>query len=71
MPTEEFWDNFGKALIAFAIISPIAYCTTQAEGPTSRNALVKACIEQRGVWTAPDSWTGAYYCKFPEERAGK
>lgn len=48
----------GVALVALAIISPLAYCTYQ-EG-ANRNLVKIACIEAKGTW----SWGE---CAFPEE----
>ena len=71
MPTKDFWDGLGMALVISAILGPLSYCTVKGNqsGQTNDYDLIKACIEQRGVWTSPESWTGHPYCKFPEKQA--
>jgi len=66
-PTKDFWEGVALALIIFAFMGPLAYCTVQGGSPTRVNDLIKVCIEQRGTWTEPESWTGSPHCKFPEK----
>jgi len=59
----------GVALIVFAVVAPLSYCTVQRDGPTSVNDLHLACINAKGEWKA-DGW-GPYVCHFPKATGGE
>jgi hypothetical protein len=48
----------GYALVAAAIVAPIAYCEVQRKDP------FQTCIEMKGEWKA-EGW-GPYTCHFPK-----
>ena len=51
-----FFDPARIALLMFAILAPLAYCSAQNE--QSAASLERACIEARGEWMG--------FCKFPK-----
>lgn len=54
--------QIGIALIAFAVISPMAYCQARTEEAKSNEKI--ACIQARGLWR--NGWGG--YCDLGVEK---
>lgn len=55
----------GVALVIFAIVAPLSYCTVQRGGPTSANDLMLECIKAKGEWKS-ESTFAPYTCVFPK-----
>lgn len=67
MDWDEFPNYLGQALVALAVMGPLAYCTAHVEGPVTGNALVLECIKQRGDWKS-GGWNSSAHCDFSKER---
>lgn len=53
----------GIAMVVFAAVAPVAYCTVQET--KEKMSIQKACLEAKGEWTA--GW-GAPFCSLKEEK---
>lgn len=68
--SESFGTLAGSALIIFAFVAPLAYCTVQRGGPTTAADLHLACITAKGEWKST-SWSDPYTCVFPKQSAAE
>lgn len=67
-PVPSFIKSAGFALIIFALVAPMAYCTAVTEdGRVRPNDLLLACINAKGEWKK-ESWSAPYVCVFQKSQ---